>query len=222
MPLLLSKQISDNAAYAVWNIQETFLELPYLSPEPYPPNLHPVRQAEWIVGRILIKRLCDIFQIDYQGVESLETGKPVLKNSEAEISISHSFPIASAMLKLDGPCGIDMEQPRQKMLDVQGKFMNETEESYRNDLGKVCTIWCAKEVVYKIHGRKYLSLKNEIDVQIEDESRIKAQITRPEELKDFNLAYDEHIRQLHISINKNGDDEKGNKKVKKIKKLVKK
>ena len=42
------------------------------------------------------------------------------------------------------------------------------------------------------------------------------------ELKDFNLAYDEHIRQLHISINKNGDDEKGNKKVKKIKKLVKK
>ena len=35
------------------------------------------------------------------------------------------------------------------------------------------------------------------------------------ELKDFNLAYDEHIRQLHISINKNGDDEKGSKKPRK-------
>ena len=40
------------------------------------------------------------------------------------------------------------------------------------------------------------------------------------ELKDFNLAYDEHIRQLHISINKNGDYEKGSKKTKKVKKLL--
>ena len=190
MPLLLSKQINDNAAYAVWNIQETFLEIPYMCPEPYPAELHPVRQAEWIVGRILVKRLCDIFNLEYQGVGVFDTGKPYLKGHDVEMSISHSFPMACAMISLNKPCGIDLERPRQKLIDVQHKFLHESEYAYKGDLNRVCEIWCAKEVIYKIHGRKYLSLKDEIKVKFINNDTISGQILRPDETDKFRIHYE--------------------------------
>lgn len=190
MPLLLSKKFSDHAAYAVWNIQETFLEIPYMSPDPFPANLHPIRQAEWIIGRVLIKSLCDIFQLEYKGVGVRDTGKPYLIGHNVEISISHSFPMACAMMDLKKPCGIDLERPRQKMIDVQDKFLHKSEMEHRDDLEKVCEIWCAKEVIYKIHGRKYLSLKDEIKVKFKDENTIIGEILRPEEKEKFKIHYE--------------------------------
>ncbi|MCP4456597.1 MAG: 4'-phosphopantetheinyl transferase superfamily protein [Cytophagales bacterium] len=190
MPLLLSKQIHKKAAYAVWNIQETFLELPYLSPEPFPAELHPVRQAEWIVGRILIKHLCESVNLEYHGVGRQDTGKPYLKGHDVQISISHSFPMACAMVHLEKPCGIDLELPRDKMDIVKDKFMNESEEEYRDDLNKICAVWCAKEVIYKIHGRKYLSLKEEINVNIKDDETIIGEIIRPKDQEEFLLHYE--------------------------------
>lgn len=199
MPLLLNKQIDEHSAYAVWNIQETFLELPYLSPEPFPAELNPVRQAEWIVGRILVKSLCEKFGITYQGIGKHEKGKPYLLGNDAHISISHSFPIAAAMIHLHKPCGIDMEQPRDKHIIVQDKYLHESEIQFRNDLKKLCTIWCAKEVIYKIFGRKFLSLKDEIKVKFQTEDILTGEILKPgfedtheihyEWVKEYLLAY---------------------------------
>jgi phosphopantetheinyl transferase len=199
MPLLLNKKIDQNSAYAVWNIQETFLELPYLSPEPFPVDLSPVRQAEWIIGRTLVKSLCDLFEIEYKGISKENRGKPYLNDSHANISISHSFPIAAAMLHLKKPCGIDMERPREKHRKVQDKFLHDSELVYRDDLDKLCTIWCAKEVIYKIFGRKYLSLSEEIKVVFESDSTMQGKTLKEgyedehlihyEWVKDYVLAY---------------------------------
>lgn len=199
MPLLLNKQIDDHSAYAVWNIQETFLELPYLSPEPFPVELNPVRQAEWIVGRMLVKSLCEKFGIEYQGISKQDRGKPYLNGNKANISISHSFPIAAAMIHLNKPCGIDMERPREKHIAVQYKYLHESEMQFENDLKKLCTIWCAKEVIYKIFGRKFLSLKDEIKVEFQTEDIMTGEILKPghegvheihyEWVKDYLLAY---------------------------------
>ena len=190
MPLLLSKQISDNAAYSVWNIQETFLEVPYLSPEPFPPDLHPVRQAEWIIGRVLIKSLAEAFGLEYQGVGVHETGKPFLSGHDVEISISHSFPMASAMINLKKPCGIDLELPRQKMLDVQDRFLHKSEHKYKNNLEKVCEIWCAKEVIYKKHGRRQVSMRDEMKVTFESEDLITGEIIKPGEEEKISIHYE--------------------------------
>ncbi len=199
MPLLLNKKIDEYSAYAVWNIQETFLELPYLSPEPFPAELNPVRQAEWIVGRVLVKSLCDSFGIEYKGISKHDKGKPYLNDSHAHISISHSFPIAAAMIHMKNPCGIDMEQPREKHRFVQDKFLHESELQYKDDLEKLCTIWGAKEVVYKIFGRRFLSLKDEIKITIESDEIMKGEILKEgfqethtihyEWVKDYLLAY---------------------------------
>jgi len=199
MPLLLDKQIDDVSAYAVWNIQETFLELPYLSPEAFPAQLNPVRQAEWIVGRILVKKLCEKFDLKYQGIIKNDTGKPFLDGIDAHISISHSFPIACAMIHLKKPCGIDMERPRKKLLDVKSKFLNKTEVKYSNDINQLCAIWCAKEVIYKIFGRRFLSFKEEIQITLETDHLMRGDIIKKGYegthhlqygwVKDYLLAY---------------------------------
>ena len=199
MPLLLNKQLDEVSAYAVWNIQETFLELPYLSPEPFPAELNPVRQAEWIVGRMIVKSLTEKFNIEYKGIGKHETGKPFLIDHDANIAISHSFPIAAAMIHLEKPCGIDMERPREKHRLVQHKFLHDSEMNFKDDLKNLCAIWCAKEVIYTIFGRKFLSLKDEIKTSFESANIIHGEILKEghesthsihyEWVKDYVLAY---------------------------------
>ena len=199
MPLLLNKQIDKYSAYAVWNIQETFPDISYLSPEPFPAILNPIRQAEWIVGRILVKTLCEKFNISYKGISKHDKGRPHLNESHVHISISHSFPIAVAMIHLKKPCGVDMERPSEKHGLVQNKFLHKSEMMFRGDLEKLCIIWCAKEVVYKIFGKQFLSLKDEIKVQFQGGNSITGEILKPghegvyeihyEWVKDYLLAH---------------------------------
>jgi phosphopantetheinyl transferase (holo-ACP synthase) len=167
MPLLLSKQINANSAYAVWKISETPIVLGELISE-RPASVHPHKLSEWIVGRILVKNLCDLFQIKYQGVTNDKWGKPLLTGSKSEISITHSFPYAAAILNLDHPCGIDLELPRQKMFKVKQKFLHDSELKYQDDLAALTKIWSAKEVLYKIYSRKGISIRDEMRVELLD------------------------------------------------------
>lgn len=170
MPLLLSKKIDDRAAYAVWKISETNEQLRRMTKERAPDGYHPIKQAEWMATRILIENLCSRFDLEYQGIVKDENGKPFLKAHTAQISISHSYPIASAMIHRLAPCGIDVEWPRQKMARIQHKFLNQEEQEYLNDTRALCIIWAAKEAIYKRHGKKYLSFKDNIIVKIDDKN----------------------------------------------------
>ncbi|WP_421872400.1 4'-phosphopantetheinyl transferase family protein [Marinoscillum sp.] len=199
MPLLLSKQIGPCAAYAVWNIQETNQALLKMIDEPVPDTMNPTRLAEWIVGRILVKSLCGQFGIEYKGIEKLDTGKPHLIGSSMEISISHSFPMAAAMIHKESSCGIDLERMRSKLIRIQDKFVNESEHNYLGDLQKLCAIWCGKEVLYKIYGRKKLSMRDETFIEFESDDVMNGTIRKDnkesrhrihyEAVKDYYLAY---------------------------------
>lgn len=199
MPLLLSKPISPYSAYAVWNIQETNQVLLGLIKEDVPEGLNPTRLAEWIVGRILIQNLCAQFALKYRGLTPNESGKPFLIGSTAEISISHSFPMAAAMIHLHNPCGIDLERARNKLINIQDKFINEREIEYRDNLQKLCAIWCGKEVLYKIYGRRKLSMRDETFIEFETDSVMNGIIQKDqielhyrihyEAVRDYFLAY---------------------------------
>jgi phosphopantetheinyl transferase len=199
MPLLLSKPISPYSAYAVWNIQETNQVLLGLIKEDVPEGLNPTRLAEWIVGRILIQNLCAQFALKYRGLTPNESGKPFLIGSTAEISISHSFPMAAAMIHLHNPCGIDLERARNKLINIQDKFINERETEYRDNLQKLCAIWCGKEVLYKIYGRRKLSMRDETFIEFETDSVMNGIIQKDqmelhyrihyEAVRDYFLAY---------------------------------
>lgn len=199
MPLLLSKPISPYSAYAVWNIQETNQVLLNMTDETIPDGLNPTRLAEWIVGRVLVKGLCSQFELKYRGIEVGDTGKPQLAGTTAEISISHSFPMAAAMIHLNNSCGIDLERTRRKLINIQGKFINQTEHHYADNLDKLCAIWCGKEVLYKIYGRRKLSMKDDTFIEFESDSVMTGRIQKGpikqqyrihyEAVKDYFLAY---------------------------------
>ncbi|WP_421894313.1 4'-phosphopantetheinyl transferase family protein [Marinoscillum sp.] len=167
--------------------------------EDVPKGLNPTRLAEWIVGRILIQNLCAQFALKYRGLTPNESGKPFLIGSSAEISISHSFPMAAAMIHLHNPCGIDLERARNKLVKIQDKFVNEREIAYRDNLQKLCAIWCGKEVLYKIYGRKKLSMRDETFIEFETDSVMNGIIQKDqielhyrihyEAVRDYFLAY---------------------------------
>ena len=199
MPLLLSKPISSESAYAVWNIQETLGSIKTLIDEPIPDNLNSQRLTEWIVGRILVKNLCIQFGVPYDGLGIGDTGKPFLNGHDAHISITHSFPMAAAMIHLNKSCGIDMARPRHKLFSVREKFINGREKKYMDSLYHICAVWCSKEVLYKIYGRKQLSLRDDTSINIKSPNLMIGSIHKPdfneeyeihyEEVKDFYLAY---------------------------------
>lgn len=175
MPLLLSKRIDLKSAYAIWKISETNYQLEQLHDETAPQGFHRNKTGEWIATRMLIKNLCGRFKINYQGITKDEHGKPFLIGSTAQISISHSFPIASAMIHLDKPCGIDVEWPRAKMSSIQSKFLHEDEMAYKDDQTSLCIIWAAKEAIYKAYGKKKLSFREHISVKL-DKSEIQGRL----------------------------------------------
>lgn len=158
--------------------------------EPTPEGLNETRFAEWMVGRILIQNLCSQFALKYRGLQPNEAGKPYLIGSEAEISISHSFPMAAAMIHLHNPCGIDLERARQKLILTQDKFINEQEAQYRGDLQKLCAIWCGKEVLYKLYGRRKLSLREETTIEFETDSVMNGIISKDQVERHYRIHYE--------------------------------
>ncbi len=195
---MLSKRIDATSAYAIWKISEPLDQLGELYPHRPERTYHPHKLAEWIATRILIENLCMRFGIDFQGIRKDEYGKPFLINSTAQISISHSFPIASVMIDLNGPCGIDVEWPRQQMVKIQHKFLHQTEYVYENNELALCVIWAAKEAIYKRYGKKNISFKEHIKIQLLENEVAADLITKDgtihvplvlEQVKQYYLVY---------------------------------
>jgi len=200
VPLLLSKPISPHSSYAIWNIQETNEKLIELHNAPHPKQLHPTKLAEWLATQILLKNVCQVFDINYKGIRKNEAGKPFLIDSSAHISISHSFPMASVMINRYKACGVDLERQRSALLKIQHKFLHKEELIYQNDMDKLCAIWCAKEVLFKIHGRKELSLKDDLKIDFITENWLTGYILKGGFEESFNLHY-EPLKDYFLAYN---------------------
>ena len=121
-----------------------------------------------------------------------ETGKPHLVDNDVHISITHSFPMAAAMIHRKNACGIDLERPRHKLFSIREKFINSREKKYVDDLYNLCAVWCGKEVLYKIYGRKQLSLRDHTTIEIKTPELLKGKIHK----EDFNKTYKIHYEQI--------------------------
>jgi phosphopantetheinyl transferase len=200
MPLLLTKPISPYSTYAIWKISETRQQLLEKIKEPIP-DKQGNQILEWMVTRILIRYLCNFQGVDYHGMYNLESGKPVLNQSQAEISLSHAFPMAAAIINLRKPCGIDLELPRQQLSRVKKKFLHQEELNGYQDLPHLCKMWTAKEVLIKLNGEKFTSMREKLRVSFDGEDRIKGKILGDgagpekshiialEKIWDYYLAY---------------------------------
>ena len=169
MPLTKLEEIKPDKAIGIWHITESFEKLnseitlntedkELLNSFNYKP-----KQLEWLAGRITLKRLCEHYSIAYNGIKKNEHGKPYLHGLNWEISLTHSYPYVAAIIDKYDSVGIDLEQPRQTLKTISHKYLNQEElHNANNEVDHLCIYWCAKETLYKIHGKKGLIFKDQI------------------------------------------------------------
>lgn len=184
---------SDNSLVAIGDIKsdlaQHFDELD-VSEQERIKNFHPNKRAEFLASRYMIKSLCHELDIPFHGICKDGHGKPHLIDSDYHISISHSYPYVACMIHKNVPCGIDIESPREQLLRIRHKFLNDQEfETCGTDINKLCLYWCIKESIYKLYGRKNLSFSKNIFIEKADNGFCKVKIVKGETTSAYQLSY---------------------------------
>jgi len=166
MPLIKMQHTGNQSAWALWFISETEQEFTSINDErPDSTIINSSKRLEWQAGRVLLRQLAEEFDLDYQGTLKNEFGKPYLKNLTHHISLSHSFPYVAAQIDPLHEIGIDLEQPKSKLLNIAHRILSPTElMDAGSDVVKHCVYWCAKETMYKAYGKKGLHFSNQLNV----------------------------------------------------------
>jgi phosphopantetheinyl transferase len=164
-------KISKHSAHLLWHIdepEEVLLrdsELSTLAQTANKKIAHPRKRREWLAARLALK--CLLVQVGqkYTTLYKDAWGRPYLANSSWYLSIAHCSPFAFVAVDQQSAIGIDIQLPCRKLQQVQEKFLNNREiKDSGNNLEKLCIYWCAKEAVYKAHGGRNLSLKQDISI----------------------------------------------------------
>ena len=160
--------LGKNSAWALWRLAEDehFLKARVPGLEPIPDhitNIH--KRLEFIGARVLIAELLNQWGHDFHGLTKDEFGKPFPKNHPYQISLSHSYPYVAAIVQKEGAAGIDLEQPKPKLLRVAPRVLHAEElKDAGDDIIKHCIYWSAKESLVKIHGKKDLVFAEHIRI----------------------------------------------------------
>lgn len=167
MPITRIQKLGKESAWALWHINEPEEELSYDALESAPEEVvSSQKRLEFLAGRALIKELVTQAGLEYNGLRKDDFGKPFLKNLSHQISLSHSYPYVAAQLSASLSVGIDVEQPKEKLLKIAPRVLSLIEQKDAGtNLAKHCVYWCAKEAMYKIHGKRGLHFNSQLNIE---------------------------------------------------------
>jgi 4'-phosphopantetheinyl transferase len=199
MPVVFSKKIDDQTMLCVWKIEETEAQLlSGLQLKQHELDIVAAlsagkRALHWLSTRLLLRTMLNT--ADYIDCKMDEHGKPYLVNSETHISLSHSYDYAAVMISENRKVGVDIELIKMKIKSIKHKFLSDIELAQKqigdNTLGLyVC--WCAKEAIYKWHGKKGLEFKKHIHIKpfkLKDEGSLQALVELPEGIAALEVNY---------------------------------
>lgn len=161
-------EITDDHAWALWRIEEgeEALAEQVKSFETAPTAItNPMKRLEWYAGRLLVKVLMEGWNLSFRGVTKNDFGKPFPVACPYQLALSHSYPYVAALLDKQHSVGIDVEQPKNKLLKIAPRILDTDElQDAGNDLTKHCIYWCAKESLVKIHGKKDLIFSKNLKI----------------------------------------------------------
>lgn len=158
---------------------------------------HINRKCEFVATRILRHRLFGFEHIHYD-----EHGAPYIEK-EGYISISHGPGVVGLALCKNFKIGLDLEPKRGKALSLQSKFLSEKEKIGFNTFSEdeMTKVWSAKEVLYKLAGRKKILFKEQLLLEKQTNENWKGTIINPLETINVDLHIFVH-KELIISVNK--------------------
>lgn len=162
---------SDHSTIGIWQISEDENILRSrlkLSPEQenYISHIKGFRRIQWLAGRVLLSEMLGIApDWSYD-----EFGKPHLRDSDYNFSISHSMKRVAVMLSED-ICGIDIQHMITRIVTLKLRFCSTKELEYLNNVQEIemlHVIWGAKEAMYKAYGRRNVDFRENMMVELED------------------------------------------------------
>ena len=170
MALVYLRELNSETKFAIWKIEETAAELleRLQLDEREQSILERItkgkRTLHWLASRVLLRYL--LKTDSFISCPSDENGKPYLPDYPYEISFTHSYDYAGLMMSQKGPCGIDLELVKDKVVRIKEKFMKPSELAFiQNDhIEQLYACWCAKEAVYKLQGNKGVSFFENITI----------------------------------------------------------
>jgi len=194
MPVMKMNKLGKQSAWALWFITESEQELSFHTMETCPDEIVSIpKRLEWLSGRALIKALVENCGMEYLGLRKDEFGKPFLKEHAHQISLSHSHPYVAAQIHPVTPVGIDLEQPKDKLLKIANRVLSPEElADAGEDVTKHCVYWCAKEALYKIYGKRGLHFENQLNLepfQLQRHGDLKGKITAAGQHHTVSLGY---------------------------------
>lgn len=166
MPLVYQQNINAFTKLGVWHIHEEenfFLEHVPLHKE----ISHPHKRLQHLAGRILLRELFEDFPLKL--IQIADTRKPFLEDEAYHFSISHCGEYAAAIVSKKNRVGVDIEIPRQKILNIGYKYLDEHELTmFRNmDADPVylyTMAWSVKEALFKWYGTGNVDFKDHMHI----------------------------------------------------------
>lgn len=171
MPLSFIKKINNDSCWVLWEIKEEignfFLQMDLMEEEKsfYDTISNHYKKLEWLATRVALRKLMESLNLEYDGIIKDEHGKPHLVNRNGMISVTHSYPYVAVIYHNNQDVGIDLEHPRGKILKISKKFLNDREMVIANgNVDKTTMFWSAKEALYKLHGRKFVIFRENLEI----------------------------------------------------------
>ena len=117
------------------------------------------RRREHLAWRRIVRReLGAKVHIDYNDV-----GAPIVDTADRWISVAHGGESVAVAIA-DKPVGVDIESLSRDFDRVAPRYMTDAEIALSEDRRWACFVWCAKEAMYKLYGRRGVELRGELRV----------------------------------------------------------
>lgn len=170
MPLVHKINLEKEGVVGVWhNIEgdEFFKEQLFIYPVESDEikDLNGRKLSEWYCSRYLLHLLSG--RHDRGACIKDDFGKPMLVDSDFEISISHSGEY-TAVIGFPSSVGIDIQIIVTKIDRIKHKFATDIELASIDPtqyLASLHVIWGAKEAMYKAYGKRELDFKGHMSVE---------------------------------------------------------
>ena len=117
------------------------------------------RRREHLAWRRIVRRELGLkVHIDYNDV-----GAPIVDTADRWISVAHGGESVAVAIA-DRPVGVDIESLSRDFDRVALRYMTDAEIALSEDRRWACFVWCAKEAMYKLYGRRGVELRGELRV----------------------------------------------------------
>lgn len=150
---------------------------------------HLKRKQEFVATRLLKHALFGFSHIHYNSV-----GAPFIE-SAGFISISHGSNLVGISVNQSHVTGFDLEPIRDKAQRIHEKFLNDSEKMQFDVASnwEMTACWSAKEVLYKLAGRKEIDFKKELLLSKNDSTKWNGEIVNPtERLSTDLIIFEKH------------------------------